>query len=123
MISQRAGQVDANFFMVEKFNLYQVVVLLYRSKTKCVCRMEKGCSFFAEVILLPHPPKTQWYYTICELPKHMGKGSNLFCLSWSIVLFGQTKLKSKQEDQGGPKPLTWVSGCHCSNCLCCRNSV
>ena len=47
----------------------------------------------------------------------------LIIVGWNIILLNQTKGKSQQEGQEGPKSLTGVSWYHCSNCLCCRNSV
>ena len=109
--------------MVEKFNLSQVVVLLYRSKKMCMPNSKVVQIFFRGHFVTP-PTKTQWYYTICECRNIYGREvAFLFILGWNIILLDQTKVKHQQECHDGPKSLTWVSECHCSNCLCCRNSV
>ena len=124
--SQRAGQVDANCFsigMVEKFHSYQMVVLLYKSKKLCMPD-SRVVQFFPKGHFLHHPPKHNGIIQYVNCRNICGREVTfLFILGWNIILLDQTKVKSQEECQNGPKSPTWVSGCHCLNSLCCRNSV
>ena len=91
--------------MVEKFHLYHVVVLLYRSKENVYARFKSGAFLRGHFVTSPTKHNGNIQHVNCR-NIYGREVTFLFILAWNIILLDQTKAKNKPEDQDGLKSLT-----------------